>query len=63
MLTLFLSLQACAHVPAWKKEKLAHRAMADTMDPEAKAVAAHIAGAREAALDPDASGGGGCGCN
>jgi len=62
-LGVLLSLSACAHVPAWKKEKLSHRAMADTMDPEAEAMGAHVAGAREAALDPGASGGGGCGCN
>jgi len=53
----------CANVPAYERETLSHRAMRDDVDPEGDAVGAHIAGAREAALDPATSGGGGCGCN
>lgn len=53
----------CANVPAYERETLSHRAMRDDVDPEGDAVRAHVAGARETALDPATSGGGGCGCN
>lgn len=53
----------CATVRPWERERLAHPAMADDPDPEASAFDGHVAGARDAALDPAASGGGGCGCN
>lgn len=54
---------ACASVPAWERETLSRREMADEPDPEWAAIRRHIAGARESALDPVAAGGGGCGCN
>lgn len=57
------ALSACAAVPAYERETLAHPAMRDGADPEGDAMRAHVAGAREAALDPGESGGGGCGCN
>ncbi len=63
IVALLLAAPACASVPPWERETLAHRAMRDDADPEGDSVDAHIAGAREAALDPGASGGGGCGCN
>jgi len=62
-LGLALTLSACATVRPWERERLAHPAMADEPDPEAAAFDAHVAGARESALDPASSGGGGCGCN
>jgi len=61
--TLGLAAAGCAPVPAWERETLAHPAMRDDADPEGQAVSRHVAGAREAALDPGSSGGGGCGCN
>jgi len=63
LLVLIVLLAGCAQVPAWKKETLAHRAMADALDPEREAMRAHVAAARDVALDPGSSGGGGCGCN
>jgi Domain of unknown function (DUF4266) len=53
----------CASVPAYDREALAHRAMTEPLDPERSALAGHVAGAREAALNPGNSAGGGCGCN
>lgn len=53
----------CACVPAYERETLAHRAMTDPLDPERHAMNSHVAGAREVALDPGNSAGGGCGCN
>jgi Domain of unknown function (DUF4266) len=53
----------CASVPAYDRETLAHPAMAEPLDPELAAMFAHVAGAREAALDPGNAAGGGCGCN
>ncbi len=50
-------------VRAWERETLAHPAMAEQLDPEGDTFDAHVAGAREAALDPGSAGGGGCGCN
>ncbi|MCZ7680379.1 MAG: DUF4266 domain-containing protein [Sandaracinaceae bacterium] len=50
-------------MPAWQREQLAHPAMQDRLDPDASAFDAHVRGATESALDPGASGGGGCGCN
>lgn len=50
-------------VKPWRRERLAHRCMTAEPDPEGAAFRAHVAGAREAALDPNVSGGGGCGCN
>jgi hypothetical protein len=37
--------------------------MSEEPDPEGAAFDAHVDGARESALDPAESGGGGCGCN
>ncbi len=62
-LALSLLACACASVPAWERERLAHPAMQPELDPEAAAFDAHVSGATESALDPSASGGGGCGCN
>jgi len=63
-LVLVLSLLAgCATVRVWERERLAHPAMADETDPTGAEFSGHIAGARETALDPASSGGGGCGCN
>lgn len=56
-------LSGCATVPAWRRELLALPAMAEAPDAEGAAFDAHVRGAREAALDSSASGGGGCGCN
>ena len=53
----------CVPVRPWERETLAHPAMAEQTDPEGDTFEAHVAGAREAALDPGAAGGGGCGCN
>ena len=53
----------CATVAPYERETLSRRSMRVDADPEGDAVRAHVAGAREAALDPGASGGGGCGCN
>lgn len=63
LLSLALALAGCASVPPWRRGRLAHPAMADTLDPEGAAFDAHWRGAREPALDPGAAGGGGCGCN
>ncbi|MCC6876170.1 MAG: DUF4266 domain-containing protein [Sandaracinaceae bacterium] len=62
-LLLLVLLAGCATVQPWERESLSHRAMQSEVDPEGGAFDAHVAGAREAALDPGASGGGGCGCN
>lgn len=56
-------LGGCAAVAPWDRGTLAHPEMRDDADPDGAATAAHVAGAREAALDPSGSGGGGCGCN
>jgi hypothetical protein len=53
----------CVPVAAWDRERLARPEMAESARPEADAFDAHVRGAREAALEPGASGGGGCGCN
>lgn len=60
---LAIVLSGCATVAPWERERLAHPAMSDAPDPEAAAFDGHAAGATESALDPGASGGGGCGCN
>lgn len=57
------AMSGCATVAPWARGRLAHSAMQPTPDPERAAFDAHVAGARESALDPDAAGGGGCGCN
>ena len=58
-----LGMIGCATVAPYEREALSRRPMRTDADPEGDAVRAHVAGAREAALDPGASGGGGCGCN
>ena len=63
LVALVLVVTGCGSVRAYEKESLAHRAMAAEVDPACAAVRAHIAAAREAGLDPDSTGGGGCGCN
>lgn len=60
---LFVLATGCVPVAAWQRERLAQPAMQDTRLPEGAAFDAHVRGARESALDPAASGGGGCGCN
>ncbi len=60
---LFALTTGCVPVAAWQRERLAQPAMQDTPFPESAAFDAHVRGARESALDPAASGGGGCGCN
>jgi hypothetical protein len=62
-LLLLVGLCGCAHVPAWERERLAHPAMQESADPEAEAFDHHVHGAREAAVEPGAVAGGGCGCN
>lgn len=61
-MSLFL-LAGCATVQPWERGRLSHRTMREGAEPEADNMAAHEAGAREGALTPGASGGGGCGCN
>jgi hypothetical protein len=56
-------ITSCVPVAAWQRERLAHPAMQDTPRAECAAFDGHVRGARETALDPSASGGGGCGCN
>lgn len=63
LVAVLLCCGGCATVQPWERERLAHPAMADDPDPDASAFDAHVAGARDAALDPSSSGGGGCGCN
>lgn len=58
-----LLLGACASVEPWERGRLSHPAMEEGREPEADNMAQHEAGAREGALGPGASGGGGCGCN
>ena len=53
----------CATVQPWERELLSQPSMADSPDPEQDSFDGHLAGAREGALDPVSSGGGGCGCN
>lgn len=53
----------CAPVHPWERGLLAHPAMSEEPDTEGAAFDAHVDGARESALDPARSGGGGCGCN
>ena len=53
----------CAAVRPWERELVSHPAMAEELDPGGAAFDGHVAGARESALDPAESGGGGCGCN
>lgn len=62
-LALATCAAACAPVPAWRRGRLAHPAMADAPDPEGAAFDGHLRGAREAALEPGGAGGAGCGCN
>lgn len=57
------SATGCANVHPWERGTLAHPAMSEEPDPEGAAFDAHVDGARESALDPAESGGGGCGCN
>ncbi len=59
----FTLLAGCATVQPWERGRLSHRTMREGAEPEADNMAAHEAGAREGALTPGASGGGGCGCN
>ena len=61
-LSLWLT-SGCATVQPWERETLGHPAMREDADPEGRSFSNHVAGAREAALDSGASGGGGCGCN
>lgn len=63
MLLTLLPVHGCATVQPWERERLASPAMAEVQEPERAAFDAHVAGAREAALDPGGAGGGGCGCN
>lgn len=63
LLAAALGAAGCATVPAWQRETLSHPAMKEELDPEGALFDAHVAGAREVALDPGSSGGGGCGCN
>lgn len=63
VLALALAMASGCAVPAWQRERLAHPAMQDVLDPEREAFEAHVGGATESALEPSASGGGGCGCN
>jgi hypothetical protein len=58
-----LGMGACATVAPWERETLSHSEMQDEPSPEAARFDAKVAGAHEGALDPGASGGGGCGCN
>lgn len=58
-----LAPAGCVPVAAWDRERLARPEMSDAAHPEAAGFDAHLRGAREAALDPAAAGGGGCGCN
>ena len=58
-----LAASGCVSVRPWQRETLSHPAMAEQTDLEADTFDAHVAGAREAALDPGSGGGGGCGCN
>jgi hypothetical protein len=60
---LLLLLGGCATVAPWERETLSHSEMANEPDPEAARFDAKVAGTHEGALDPGASGGGGCGCN
>ena len=53
----------CVSVPAYERELLAHPAMEGEDDGSWTRFESHIAGARESALQPGTSGGGGCGCN
>lgn len=62
-IALALVLSGCATVAPWQRGRLAHPAMQQTPEPERASFDAHVAGARESALDPEAAGGGGCGCN
>lgn len=62
-LLLATALGGCATVHPWERGRLASPAMAEVPEPERAAFDAHVAGAREAALDPGGAGGGGCGCN
>ena len=62
-IVLALGIAGCATVHPWQRERLAQPALAEQTDPESDTFEAHVAGAREAALDPGAAGGGGCGCN
>jgi hypothetical protein len=54
---------ACVPVAAWDRGRLAHPEMSDAPNQECAGFDAHLTGAREAALEPSAAGGGGCGCN
>ncbi|MBW2463589.1 MAG: DUF4266 domain-containing protein [Deltaproteobacteria bacterium] len=62
-LAALLMLAGCATVQPWERGRLSHRTMREGAEPEADNMASHEAGAREGALTPGASGGGGCGCN
>lgn len=62
-LALAAGAAGCATVRPWERELLSHPQMADEPSPERAAFGAHVMGARESALSPSASGGGGCGCN
>jgi len=63
LVSLTIAGAGCASVPAYERELLARPAMEGKEDGSWKRFGSHIAGAREAALDPSSSGGGGCGCN
>ena len=60
---LAVLLGACRTIAPWERGALAHPAMREVAESERAAFDAHVAGARESALDPGAAGGGGCGCN
>jgi hypothetical protein len=60
---VLLLAAGCATVSPWERETLSHSEMAQEPNPEAARFDAKVAGAHEGALNPDASGGGGCGCN
>lgn len=62
-LLLVLCAAGCVSVPAYERERLAHPAMNDGADTEGDAMAAHVRGAREAALPAGEAAGGGCGCD
>lgn len=63
VLSLALCVEACVPVAAWDRGRLAHPEMADAPNEQCAGFDGHLTGAREAALEPSAAGGGGCGCN
>jgi hypothetical protein len=58
---LGLAANGCAHVPAYEREKLAHRTM--RTEDLARASEDHVRAVQEGAVGGGDSSGGGCGCN